>query len=108
MEQAPTIEYAKEVLASENGTAMKYIAGEFGMGYEKFMRLLNFKKIAYASHGTFYLYSSYLDKGYTKNRTYPYTRSDGSQGSKTYTVWTEKGSQFLHHKLDNELQNIKY
>ena len=55
-----------------------------------------------------HLYSSYLDKGYTKNRTYPYTITDGSQGSKTYTVWTEKGRQFLHHKLDNELQNIKY
>jgi anti-repressor protein len=33
--------------------------------------------------------------GYTKSRTYAYTRSDGSQGSNCITVWTEKGREFI-------------
>lgn len=42
------------------------------------------------------LTAKYSEKGYTKPRTTTFIRSDGSTGTNTITVWTEKGRVFLH------------
>ncbi|GHT66143.1 hypothetical protein AGMMS50239_27150 [Bacteroidia bacterium] len=37
---------------------------------------------------------------YTKPRTHTYTRSDGSTGTNTITVFTEKGCAFIHSLIE--------
>ena len=46
--------------------------------------------------GTWMLTAKYQGKGYTKMRTHQFTRNDGSIGTSSYTVFTEKGRAMVH------------
>lgn len=98
-EAAPKVEYYEEVLQSESTFTITQIAKELGMGPQILNTKLHLLKIQYKQSGQWLLYHNHQGKGYTKTRTYPFTRSDGSTGSKIETVWTEKGREYIHSLL---------
>ena len=72
-EQASKVQYVDEVLQSVNTYTSTQMSKELGL-----------------------LTAKYSEKGYTKPRTHQFTRNDGTIGTNTTTVWTEKGRAVLH------------
>lgn len=95
-ELRPDAEYTKEVLKSENTYTMTQIAKEFGYTCQSFAEKLIKCDIIYKQSGQYMLTAKYCDKGYAQNRTHPFVTNSGTQMTKTYMVWTEKGRKFLH------------
>lgn len=94
---APKIQYVDNVLQSVNTYTSTQMAKELGMREaEQLHKVLKEKEIMFKQSGQWMLTAKYSDKGYTKTRTSTYTRSDGSQGTNSITVWTELGRAFLH------------
>lgn len=95
--QAPKIVYVNEVLQSVNTYTSTQMAKELAMREaEQLHKILKAKGVMFKQSNQWMLTAKYSEKGYTKPRTSTYTRSDGSQGTNTITVWTEKGRAFLH------------
>ena len=95
--QAPKVQYVDNVLQSPNTYTSTQMAKELNMRTaEQLHKKLTEKGIMFRQSGQWMLTARYCEKGYTKNRTTVYTCSDGSQGTNTITVWTEKGRAFLH------------
>ena len=92
----PDANYTKEVLKSDETYTMTQITKEFGYTCPVFTEKLMRFGVIYKQSGQYMLTSKYCNKGYTKNRTHPFTTSSGVQKSNTYLVWTEKGRRFLH------------
>ena len=94
---APKVQYVDNVLQSPNTYTSTQMAKELNMRTaEQLHKKLTEKGIMFRQSGQWMLTARYCEKGYTKNRTTVYTCSDGSQGTNTITVWTEKGRAFLH------------
>ena len=95
--QAPKVKYVDEVLQSVNTYTSTQMSKELGLrNAEQMHTTLKEKGIMFKQSGQWLLTAKYSDKGYTKPRTHQYTRNDGSIGTNTTTVWTEKGRAFLH------------
>ena len=95
--QAPKVKYVDEVLQSVNTYTSTQMSKELGLRHaEQMHTTLKEKGIMFKQSGQWLLTAKYSDKGYTKPRTHQYTRNDGSIGTNTTTVWTEKGRAFLH------------
>jgi prophage antirepressor-like protein len=94
---APKAEYTDQVLQSTNTYTMTQVAKELGMSAIALEKKLHDAGIMFKQSGQWMLYSKYQNKDYTKPRTHHYTRNDGTQGTSTITVWTEKGRAFIHH-----------
>lgn len=93
---APKVQYVDNVLQSSQTYTSTQMAKELGMREaEQLHKALKAKGIMYKQSGQWMLTAKYSEKGYTKPRT-TYTRSDGTQGTNTITVWTERGRAFLH------------
>jgi prophage antirepressor-like protein len=103
---APKAEYTDKVLQSTSTYTMTQVAKEMGMSAISLERKLHERKIMFNQSGQWLLYEKYQNKGYTKYRTYSYTRSDGKIDSNTITVWTESGRAFLHHIFRQDLQIV--
>lgn len=95
--QAPKVQYVDEVLSSVNTYNANLIAKELGMSAETMNRRLYEMGVLYKQSGVWLLTYKYQNKGYTKTRTYSYTRDNGTQSSSILTVWTEKGRAFIHN-----------
>lgn len=93
---APKVEYYETVLQSQSTYNINQIAKELGMSAETLNRKLKDKGIQYKQNGQWLLSYRYQNNGYTKTKTYSYTRSDGTTGTSLQTVWTEKGRLFIH------------
>lgn len=93
---APKVEYYDTVLQSKSTFNTNQIAKELGMSAETLNRKLKNLKVQYKQNGQWLLTSKYQNKGYTKTRTYTYTRVDGTTGTSLQTTWTEAGRQFIH------------
>lgn len=94
---APKVQYVNEVLQAQNTYTSTQMAKELNMRTaEQLHKALKEKGIMFYQSGQWMLTARYSEKGYTKPRTTTYTRSDGSQGTNTITVWTELGRAFLH------------
>lgn len=94
---APIINYHKLVLQSVNTYTSTQMAKELGMREaEQLHKALKERGVMFKQSGQWMLTAKYSGNDYTKPRTSAYTRSDGSQGTNTITVWTETGRQFLH------------
>lgn len=105
-EAAPKVQYVDNVLQSVNTYTSTQIAKELGMREaEQLHKVLKEKSVIFKQSGQWMLTAKYSEKGYTKPRTTTYTRSDGSQGTNTITVWTEKGRAFLHKVFTKEVQS---
>lgn len=94
---APKVQYVDNVLQSAHTYTSTQMAKELNMRTaEQFHKALKEKGIMFCQSGQWMLTAKYCGKGYTKPRTTTYTRSDGSQGTNTITVWSELGRAFLH------------
>ncbi len=94
---APKVKYVDEVLQSVNTYTSTQIAKEIGMDAAKFHKALKERKVMFYQSGTWMLTAKYQGKGYTKMRTHQFTRNDGSVGTNSYTVFTEKGRAMIHN-----------
>ena len=93
----PKVQYVDNVLQSSQTYTSTQLSKELGMREaEQLHKALKEKGIMYKQSGQWMLTAKYSEKGYTKPRTTTYTRNDGSQGTNTITVWTERGRAFLH------------
>lgn len=104
-EAAPKVQYVNNVLQSANTYTSTQLSKELGMREaEQLHKALKEKGIMFKQSGQWMLTAKYSEKGYTKTRTTTYTRSDGSQGTNTITVWAERGRAFLHKVFTQEAQ----
>lgn len=95
--QAPKVKYVDDVLQSVNTYTSTQMAKELGLrGAEQMHKILKEKGIMFKQSGQWLLTARYCEYGYTKPRTYQFTRSDGSSCTNTTTAWTEMGRAFLH------------
>lgn len=100
-QQAPKVKYVDDVLQSVNTYTSTQMAKELELRHaEQLHAILREKGVMFKQSGQWLLTSKYSGKGYTKPRTHQFTRNDGSVGTNTTTVWTEKGRAFLHHILN--------
>lgn len=89
------VEYFDNVLQSSSVYVADQIAKELGITAITLNKKLVKTGVLIRRNGQLVPTADYCGKGYTKSRTYAYTRSGGSQGSNCITVWTEKGREFL-------------
>ena len=104
--QAPKVEYYDQTLQSVNTLTTTQVAKERGMDAEKLNKRLKEAGIIYRQSGQWIVKQPYASWGLHKTRTQTYTRSDGSLGTNTYLVWTQKGKMFLLALIDNDY-NVK-
>lgn len=96
-QQAPKVKYVDDVLQSVNTYTSTQMSKELGLREaEQLHKILKEKGVMFKQSGQWMLTAKYCEHGYTKPRTHQFTRNDGSIGTSTTTVWTEKGRVFLH------------
>lgn len=101
LEAKPKVEYYDKVLDSESELTTSQIAKECFMSAKQLNLILCHAKVQYKQNGQWLLYADYQSKGYTKTRTKAYLDSNGIQQTKHYTVWTEKGREFILDLVDD-------
>lgn len=100
-QSAPKVKYYDDTLQSVNTLTTTQVAKERGMDAEKLNRRLKEAGIIYRQSGQWIIKQPYASWGLHKTRTQTYTRSDGSTGTSTYLVWTQKGKMFVLALIDN-------
>ena len=100
-QSAPKVKYYDDTLQSVNTLTTTQVAKERGMDAEKLNKRLKEAGIIYRQSGQWIIKQPYASWGLHKTRTQTYTRSDGSTGTSTYLVWTQKGKMFLLALIDN-------
>lgn len=98
----PKIQYYDRMMQSKNTYTSTLIAKELGVGDAKELHLrLKAMEILFKQSGQWTLKAKYGDKGYAESKIYSFTnKSTGTEGTVTYTVWTEKGREFLHEVFE--------
>lgn len=100
---APKVQYVDNVLQSVNTYTSTQMAKELSLRTaEQLHKSLKGKGVMFYQSGQWMLTARYSENGYTKTRTSQFTRSDGSIGTNTITVWTELGRAFLHKIFKDE------
>lgn len=100
-QQAPKVKYVDDVLQSVNTYTSTQMSKELGLREaEQLHKILKEKGVMFKQSGQWMLTAKYCEHGYTKPRTHQFTRNDGSVGTNTTTVWTEKGRVFLHNMFN--------
>lgn len=99
----PKVQYVDNVLQSVNTYTSTQMAKELSLRTaEQLHKSLKGKGVMFYQSGQWMLTARYSENGYTKTRTSQFTRSDGSIGTNTITVWTELGRAFLHKIFKDE------
>lgn len=98
-ELQPKATYYDLILQCNSLLSVTEISKDYGMSAKGFNKMLHNLSVQYNQKGVWFLYSKYQDKGYTSTKTQNYNRSDGSQGSRVHTYWTQKGRLFLYDLL---------
>jgi prophage antirepressor-like protein len=98
---APKAEYTDKVLQSTSTRTMTQVAKEIGMSAIALEKKLHDAGVIFKQSGQWLLYAKYQGMGYASPRTHCYPQSDGTVGTNTITVWTEKGRQFIHRMFEN-------
>lgn len=93
---APKVKYYEDTLQSVNTYTTTQIAKELGYTASMLNGCLNKAKIQYYQSGTWMLYSPYCGWRLHRMRTHTFDRNDGSKGSSTQMVWTERGRFFIN------------
>ena len=110
---APKVSYYDTTLQSVNTMTSTQVAKQIGMDAGKLHKKLKEAGVIFRQSGQWMLHAPYSTWGMHAARTQTYTRSDGSTGTSTYTVWTEKGKRFivaLHEcgwKVKDAIRQIK-
>ena len=98
---APKVNYYDTHLQSVNTLTSTQVTKQIGMVAEKLHKKLNEAGIIFYQSGQWLLYSPYSAWKLHDTRTNTFTRSDGSTGTNSYTVWTEKGRRFIIALYEN-------
>lgn len=102
-EQAPKVEYTDSVLNATNTYTSTQMAKELNLRTaEQLHALLKSWGIMIRQSGQWMLAAKYCGQNYTKTRTHSYTKQDGTQGTNSITVWTERGRWFLHQLFEKK------
>ena len=101
----PRADYADHVLDSISCFTVTQIGKELGMTGHDLNMLLCSHKIQYVQSGQYLLYADYARQGLAKNRNFEYHTVEGELKTKTYLVWTERGRDFIHRLINNDLAN---
>jgi anti-repressor protein len=102
-ELAPKAEYTDKVLNSVTEWTTTTIAKELGMTAQRLNGELYKRRVHYRNtDGVWVLYANYDGKGFVETRTHLYQSSREVQ-TKIYTVWTEKGRNFIHLLLNSRI-----
>ena len=97
----PKVKYFDNVMQSTSVYVADQIAKELGMTAITMNRLLVNQGVLIRRNGQLVLTAKYVGKGYDKPKTYQYTKGDGTIGTNTTTVYTEKGRMFIHSVFGN-------
>jgi prophage antirepressor len=103
-EDKPKVSYYDTILQSKDTLPISVIAKDYGMSGKKLNALLKDLKIQYKQGDIWLLYQKYADCGYTQTTTVKIKHTNGDDGSRTHTKWTQKGRIFLYNLLKQ--QNI--
>lgn len=103
-QSAPKVKYYDDTLQSVNTLTATQVAKERGMDAEKLNRKLKEAGIIYRQSGQWIVKQPYASWGLHKTRTQTFTRSDGSLGTNTYLVWTQRGKMFILALADNDFK----
>ena len=102
-EQAPKVEYTDSVLNATNTYTSTQMAKELNLRTaEQLHALLKTWGVMIRQSGQWMLAAKYCGQNYTKTRTHSYTKQDGTQGTNSITVWTERGRWFLHQLMQQK------
>lgn len=95
LQQAPQIQYYKEVLQSSSTYTVTQIAKDLGMTATELNRFLHLQGVQFKQSGQWVLYKAYQDKGYTDTKTVKYNDHNGNPKTVLQTKWTNKGREFI-------------
>ena len=98
-ELKPKADYTDRILQCDDLTKVNVIACDYGFSAVEFNKILKKFNIQYREGKDWLLYKKYRGKGYTQTKTFEFTHSDGTQGSRTSMMWTQKGRLFLYEFL---------
>lgn len=102
-EQAPKVEYTDSVLNAATTYTSTQMAKELNLRTaEQLHALLKTWGVMIRQSGQWMLAAKYCGQNYTKTRTHSYTKQDGTQGTNSITVWTERGRWFLHQLFEQK------
>ena len=95
----PKVDYCDIILSTTECLTTSQVAQDYGMSAKRFNSMLYTLGVQYKVNSQWLLYTKYLGKGYTKTKVNTYTKTNGENGSKSLTVWTQKGRMFLYELL---------
>ena len=98
-EMTPKVDYADRILSSKDCMTVSQIAQDYGMSAKRFNKILHTAGIQRKVGDQWILYAEYQGKGYVRNKTCEYTKSNGGTGTKLLTVWTQKGRMLIYEEL---------
>ena len=107
-ELQPKGTYYDLVLQCKNLLSVGQIAKDYGKSPQWLNDKLHELKVQYKQGNVWLLYQKYADKGYTKSKTQPITRSTGPDVV-LHTYWTQKGRLFIYELLKSQgiLPNVE-
>ena len=95
-ELKPKADYTDRILQCDDLTKVNVIACDYGFTAPEFNKMLKKFGIQYKEGDSWLLYKKYRGKGYTQTKTFEFTHSNGTKGSRTSMMWTQKGRLFLY------------
>ena len=95
----PLADYTALILACPETVSVSQVAQDYGMSAVAFNRILNRAGIQYSVGGQWVLYAAYKDRGLVQSYTFNYRHTDGTDGCRMYTRWTQRGRLFLYNIL---------
>ena len=97
-DMTPKVDYVDRILSSTDCMTVTQIAQDYGMSAKRFNQILANVCIQRHVCGQWILYADHQGKGYVRNKTCEYQKSNGT-GTNLLTVWTQKGRMFLYDRL---------
>lgn len=103
---APKVRYYDDTLASVDYVTTQQIANEIGMNANVLSKKLEEVGVLYSQSKQWLLKMPYKTWNLHGTRTFPFIHSDGTKGSRVYTVWNQRGRRFIIALYNNDF-NIK-
>lgn len=103
---APKVRYYDDTLASVDYVTTQQIANEIGMNANVLSKKLEEVGVLYSQSKQWLLKMPYKTWNLHGTRTFHFIHSDGTKGSRVYTVWNQRGRRFII-ALKNNGFNLK-
>ena len=95
----PIKQYVDTILESTGTLTTSQVAADYDLSARALNQILHEEGVQHNVNGQWILYRKHMGMGYTKSKTIPITRSDGSPDTKMHTQWTQKGRMMIHEIL---------